>query len=92
MFAFRVREIMRSALFSFSQVELNNADLDIADQNGEVRWVRGVRRVHVIHLALPTSLAQLSFELTFCKGLLSGWVLAVLNFEIPMNILLTVCS
>ena len=45
-FAIRVREIMRSALFSFSWVELNNADLDIADQNGEVRWVR------VIHLAV----------------------------------------
>ena len=40
---------MRSALFSFSWVELNNADLDIADQNGEVCGVRGVR---VIHLAL----------------------------------------
>ena len=37
---------MRSALFSFSWVELNNADLDIADQNGEVCGVR------VIHLAL----------------------------------------
>ena len=30
---------------------MNNADLDIADQNGEVRGVRGVRRVCVIHLA-----------------------------------------
>ena len=34
-----------SALFSISLVELNNADLDIADQNGKVRGVR------VIHLA-----------------------------------------
>ena len=42
---------MRSALFNFSWVELNNADLDIADQNGEVPGVRGVRGVRVIHLA-----------------------------------------
>ena len=34
-----------SALFSHSWVELNSVDLDIADQNSEVRGVR------VIHLA-----------------------------------------
>ena len=31
-FAIRVHKIMRYTLFSFSWVELNNADLDIADQ------------------------------------------------------------
>ena len=46
---------MLSALFSFSWVELNNADLDIADQNSEVRGVRGVRGVRVIHLAIENS-------------------------------------
>ena len=51
-FANRVREIMRSTLFSFSWVELNNADLDIADQNGVVRGVRSLRRVRFIHLAI----------------------------------------
>ena len=40
---------MRSALFSFPLMEMKNGDLDIADQNGEVRGVRGVR---VIHLAI----------------------------------------
>ena len=49
-FAIRLREIMRSALFSFSWVELNNADLDIADQNGKVRGIR------VIHLALKRAI------------------------------------
>ena len=50
--------IMRSMLFSSSQVELNNVDLDIADQNGKVR---GVRRVRVIHLAEKSILFSLRF-------------------------------
>ena len=58
-FAIRVHKIMRSTLFSFSWVELNNADLDIADQNGKVRRVRGVRGIHLALILLLS--AQIFF-------------------------------